>query len=77
MEWVETTGRSIEDAKEAALDELGVDESDAEFEVLEEARAGLFGRLRERGPGAGPGEPNRAAGQGGPPGPAAPQPGRR
>ena len=46
MEWVETTGRSVEDAKEAALDELGVDESDAEFEVLEEARAGLFGRLR-------------------------------
>ena len=46
MEWVETTGRTIEDAKEAALDELGVDESDAEFEVLEEARAGLFGRLR-------------------------------
>lgn len=46
MEWVETTGRTVEDAKEAALDELGVDESDAEFEVLEEARAGLFGRLR-------------------------------
>jgi spoIIIJ-associated protein len=46
VEWVETTGRTTEDAKEAALDELGVDESDAEFEVLEEARAGLFGRLR-------------------------------
>jgi spoIIIJ-associated protein len=46
VEWVETTGRSVEDAKEAALDELGVDETDAEFEVLEEARAGLFGRLR-------------------------------
>ena len=46
MEWVETTGRTIDEAKEAALDELGVDESDAEFEVLEEARAGLFGRLR-------------------------------
>ena len=46
MEWVETTGRTVEDAKEAALDQLGVDESDAEFEVLEEARAGLFGRLR-------------------------------
>jgi spoIIIJ-associated protein len=46
VEWVETTGRTVEDAKEAALDELGVDESDAEFEVLEEARAGLFGRLR-------------------------------
>jgi spoIIIJ-associated protein len=46
VEWVETTGRTVEDAKEAALDELGVDESDAEFEVLEEPRAGLFGRLR-------------------------------
>jgi spoIIIJ-associated protein len=46
VEWVETTGRTVEDAKEAALDQLGVDESDAEFEVLEEARAGLFGRLR-------------------------------
>jgi spoIIIJ-associated protein len=46
VEWVETTGRTVDDAKEAALDELGVDESDAEFEVVEEARAGLFGRLR-------------------------------
>ncbi len=46
MEWVETTGRSIEEAKEAALDLLGVDESEAEFDVLEEARLGLFGRLR-------------------------------
>jgi spoIIIJ-associated protein len=46
VEWVETTGRTLEDAKEAALDELGVDESDAEFEILEEPRAGLFGRTR-------------------------------
>jgi spoIIIJ-associated protein len=46
MEWVETTGRTIEEAKEAALDELGVDEVDAEFEVLAEAQTGLFGRLR-------------------------------
>src|SRR3954452_21789478 len=46
MEWVETTGRTLADAKEAALDQLGVDESDAEFEVLEEPRSGLFGRLR-------------------------------
>ena len=49
MEWVETTGRTVEDAKEAALDELGVDESDAEFEVLEEARAGLGGRMMSVG----------------------------
>jgi spoIIIJ-associated protein len=46
MEWVETTGRTIEEAKDAALDQLGVDEQDAEFEVIEEPRLGLFGRLR-------------------------------
>jgi spoIIIJ-associated protein len=46
MEWVETTGRTLEEAKEVALDQLGVDEQDAEFEVLEEAKSGLFGRLR-------------------------------
>jgi spoIIIJ-associated protein len=46
MEWVETTGRSIEEAKDAALDQLGVDENDAEFDILEEPKFGLFGRLR-------------------------------
>jgi spoIIIJ-associated protein len=46
MEWVETTGRTIEEAKDLALDRLGVDEHDAEFEVLEEPRPGLFGRVR-------------------------------
>jgi spoIIIJ-associated protein len=49
MEWVETTGKTIDEAKEAALDELGVDEHDAEFEVLEEPKVGLFGRLRSEG----------------------------
>ncbi|GAC1605786.1 MAG: hypothetical protein NVS3B21_35440 [Acidimicrobiales bacterium] len=46
MEWVETTGKSVTEAKDAALDELGVDETDAEFEILEEPRQGLFGRQR-------------------------------
>jgi spoIIIJ-associated protein len=46
LEWVTTTGRTIEDAKEAALEELGIDESEAEFEVLEEPKTGLFGRPR-------------------------------
>src|SRR5947208_9948347 len=46
MEWVETTGRSVEEAKELALDQLGVLEDDAEFDVLEEPRPGLFGRIR-------------------------------
>ena len=46
MEWVETTGNSLEEAKEAALDQLGVAEDDAEFEVVEEPKQGLFGRTR-------------------------------
>ena len=46
MEWVVTTAKTVDDAKEAALDELGVDAADAEFEILEEPRQGLFGRQR-------------------------------
>ncbi len=46
MEWVEVTGKTVEEAKEAALDQLGVDADDAEFEILEQPRPGLFGRLR-------------------------------
>ncbi|MCU1351023.1 MAG: hypothetical protein JWM05_232, partial [Acidimicrobiales bacterium] len=46
MEWVETTGKNVEAAKDAALDQLGIHEDDAEFEVLEEPRPGLFGRMR-------------------------------
>ncbi len=47
MEWVETTGRTVDEAKDAALDRLGVDERDVEFDVVEEARSGLFGRVRQ------------------------------
>lgn len=46
MEWVETTGKTVEEAKELALDQLGVDENEAEFELLEEPKTGLFGRTR-------------------------------
>ena len=46
MEWVETTAETIEEAKNLALDQLGVAEDDAEFEVLEEPKQGLFGRTR-------------------------------
>jgi spoIIIJ-associated protein len=46
MEWVETTGTTLEEAKEAALDQLGVAEDDAEFDVVEEPKQGLFGRTR-------------------------------
>jgi spoIIIJ-associated protein len=46
MEWVETTGKTVAEAKETALDRLGVADDDAEFEILEEPRNGLFGLIR-------------------------------
>jgi spoIIIJ-associated protein len=46
MEWVETTGKTIEDATNLALDQLGVEADEAEVEVLDEPKSGLFGRVR-------------------------------
>ena len=46
MDWVEASGKSLVEAKEAVLDLLGVAEDDAEFVVLSEPKAGLFGRVR-------------------------------
>jgi spoIIIJ-associated protein len=46
MEWVETTARTVEEAKELALDQLGVIADEADFEVLAEPKPGLFGRMR-------------------------------
>jgi spoIIIJ-associated protein len=46
MEWVEVTAKSVESAKELALDRLGISIDDAEFDVIEEPRSGLFGRIR-------------------------------
>ena len=46
MEWVENTANTVEEAKDRVLDDLGIDESDAEIEVLEEPRPGLFGRTK-------------------------------
>ena len=47
MEWVETTGRTVEEAKKSALEQLGVEEADTDFEVISEPKIGLFGRLKE------------------------------
>lgn len=47
MDWIEVTGKTVEEASEKALDLLGVAEDDAEIEVLGEPKMGLFGRLRE------------------------------
>jgi spoIIIJ-associated protein len=46
MEWVEIAAKTVEEARDLALDTLGVDEQDAEIEVLEEPKAGFFGKLR-------------------------------
>ncbi len=46
MEWVTTTAKTLPEAIDLALDNLGVDESEAEIVVLEEPSKGLFGRVR-------------------------------
>ncbi|HEY5014012.1 MAG TPA: RNA-binding cell elongation regulator Jag/EloR [Acidimicrobiia bacterium] len=45
MEWIEVTGRTVELAKERALDELGVHESELEIELIDDARSGFLGRI--------------------------------
>ena len=46
MEWIETTGVSVDEAKERALDRLGVAEDDLEYQVLAEPTSALFGLRR-------------------------------
>ena len=46
MQWVETTAKTVDEAKGLALDQLGVAEDDAQFEIISEPRAGLFGRVK-------------------------------
>ena len=46
MEWVEVSAKTLEAAKEAALEQLGVSEGDAEVVVVSEPKSGLFGRVR-------------------------------
>jgi spoIIIJ-associated protein len=43
MEWIEVRARTLEEARERALDALGVHESELEVEILAEPRRGLFG----------------------------------
>ena len=45
MEWVETTGRTVAEALDAAMDQLGVDENEVEYQIIQEAKAGLFGKV--------------------------------
>ena len=43
LKWIETTGRSEEDAIAAALFQLGLDRDDVSVEVIERAKSGFFG----------------------------------
>ena len=43
MEWIEVSGKTLEDARELALDRLGVIADELEYEVIDEPRGGLFG----------------------------------
>jgi spoIIIJ-associated protein len=60
---VERSAASVEEAIEAALEELGVSEQEAEVEIVQEAQRGLLGlgsqeavvRVRARDEGGGPG----------------------
>jgi len=47
VEWVEITASTVEVAKERALEQLGVAEADAEIQVVQEPKTGLFGRVRQ------------------------------
>ena len=46
MDWIVTTARTVEEAQTRALDLLGVDNADAEIQVIEEGKTGLFGRTK-------------------------------
>jgi len=43
MEWIEVSARTLEEARELALDRLGVVSEELEYEVIDEPRGGLFG----------------------------------
>ncbi len=46
MEWVEFTAKSVEEAKEAAAEQLGIETVAMDVEILAEPEVGLFGRSR-------------------------------
>ena len=43
MDWIVTTGSTVEEALDVALDELSVTQDDIEFEIVKEGRNSIFG----------------------------------
>ncbi len=46
MDWITTSGRSLDEAKSHALDQLGIVADEAEFEVVNDVEKSLFGRVK-------------------------------
>jgi spoIIIJ-associated protein len=43
VEWIEVSAKTLDDARELALDRLGVVADELEYEVIDEPKSGLFG----------------------------------
>ena len=46
MNWITTSGRTLDEAKGHALDQLGIVADEAEFDVVNDVEKGLFGRVK-------------------------------
>lgn len=46
MDWITTSGKSLDEAKSHALDQLGIVADEAEFDVVNDVEKGLFGRIK-------------------------------
>ncbi len=46
MDWITTSGRSLDEAKSHALDQLGIVADEAEFDVINDVEKSVFGRVK-------------------------------
>jgi len=46
MDWITTSGRTLDEAKSNALDQLGIVADEAEFDIVNDVEKGLFGRIK-------------------------------
>ncbi len=46
MDWITTSGRTLDEAKSHALDQLGIVADEAEFDIVSDVDKGLFGRVK-------------------------------
>ena len=46
MDWITTSGRTLDEAKSNALDQLGIVADEAEFDIVNDVEKGLFGRVK-------------------------------